>query len=110
MTTTTEAWPNAQARDHGDREGHQLAVLTETCDYTRRIHWWVRLFGVVWLTTMALGVLIGAALGILAASTANDVSKLNDVNNNGSSSYSTRAECMNAIETTAAFCESLFPN
>lgn len=31
-------------------------TLTATEDYTRRIHWWVRLFGVVWLASIALGV------------------------------------------------------
>jgi hypothetical protein len=97
--TTTETWPNAQAQ-HGDREDRQLAVLTETRDYTRRIHWWIRLFGVIWLTTLAVGVLIAAfSIGI--------ATKNSDT---GVGSYSTRAACIAAIETTTAECDALFPN
>jgi hypothetical protein len=100
--TLTETWPNPQAPIHDERGEQQLAMLTETRDYTRRIHWWIRLFGVVWLTTMALGVLIGAvAIGIASKST-----------NTGTNSglYSSRSACMAAIETTAAECDALFPN
>lgn len=30
--------------------------LERTADYARRIHWWVRLFGVVWLVGLVFGV------------------------------------------------------
>jgi hypothetical protein len=106
--TTTETWPTATPEHHGDdRQDQQLAVLTETRDYTRRIHWWIRLFGVVWLTTMVLGVLIGGGLGILAARTAD---KFNDVGNSldNSSSYSSRSACLSAPETTTAQCNAQF--
>lgn len=36
------------------------SVLAETNSYTRRIHWWIRLFGVVWLTTLIVGLAMGA--------------------------------------------------
>jgi hypothetical protein len=62
--TTTEAWPNAQTPINHDRGDQQLAVLTETRDYTRRIHWWVRLFGVVWSVGIALGLLGGLTVAI----------------------------------------------
>ncbi len=35
----------------------QLAVAQRSEDYLRRIHWWVRLFGVVWLAGILLAVL-----------------------------------------------------
>lgn len=42
-------------------------VLYKTMDYTRRIHWWVRLFGIIWIvlpivaTVIAVFFLLGAA-------------------------------------------------
>ncbi len=33
-------------------------LLYETKDYARRIHWWVRLFGVVWTATIVGGVVL----------------------------------------------------
>jgi hypothetical protein len=35
------------------------AELASTRDYTRRIHWWVRLFGIIWIG-------IPAAMAVLA--------------------------------------------
>jgi hypothetical protein len=94
----TETWPTPQAPIHDERGDRQLAVLTETRDYTRRIHWWIRLFGVVWLTTMAMGVILGAiAIGAASRST-----------NPGIGSYSSRSACMAAAETTLAQCNALF--
>ena len=82
--------------------------LTMT-DYTRKIHWWVRLVGVVWLTSMIIGVVIGAiaiiAVGVEAGKT--DVNMPASVHNE---IFSSRASCMSASWTTAAECNSLFPN
>jgi hypothetical protein len=46
-------------------------------DYARRIHWWVRLFGVVWLISLA----IGLCLGVYAAVAISNQHKLDSVNN-----------------------------
>lgn len=107
--TMTETWPNPQAPIHDEREDQQLAVLAETRDYTRRIHWWIRLFGVVWLTSVIVGAIVGAiALISLAVLGHNAANKLNDVDN--SSSYSSRSTCMAAPETTLAQCNARFGN
>lgn len=44
-----------------------LTPAEQTADYTRRIHWWIRLFGVAWLASWALGLVFAVYL-ISAAS------------------------------------------
>lgn len=48
------------------------ATLTETNSYTRRIHWWIRLFGVVWLTGVILAACAAAFWVGVAANAATD--------------------------------------
>ena len=95
MTTTEAA---LQAETNQFHHGQQLEVLTQTRDYTRRIHWWIRLVGVTWLTTIALSILIGVGSVIVIAIAANG----------NSSPYSSRSECIDAFGTTLAECNAWF--
>jgi hypothetical protein len=49
--------PTASSSVPENIEHHHLAVAQQSHDYLRRIHWWVRLFGVVWLAGILLTVL-----------------------------------------------------
>jgi hypothetical protein len=73
-------------------------ALTVT-DYARKIHWWVRLFGVIWLVSMAIAVVVGIAAGTAMSS-----------NHTTSSVFSSRSQCMQASYTTTQECNLLFPN
>ncbi len=57
--TTDTAW-----------RGLVLTPAEQTADYTRRIHWWVRLFGIVWIVIPVLAFLgaVAFALGALSLS------------------------------------------
>ena len=103
--TMTETRPNPETPTHDERGDRQLAALIETRDYTRRIHWWIRLFGVVWLTTIGIGVLVGIALGVSLA-----INAANNANSGGNGGYANRSECMADRFTTTAQCNALFPN
>jgi len=48
-------------------EDRQLSVALQSQDYLRRIHWWVRLAGVVWLATIAVTVLAFVTVAIVSA-------------------------------------------
>jgi hypothetical protein len=45
--------------------------VERTALYAEKIHWWVRLFGVVWLTTLAIGVVFGIFVGVHVAADRN---------------------------------------
>lgn len=77
------------------RAMHRTLAATE--DHTRRIHWWVRLFGICWLASMALAV-IGAVLFAVAftgaattsSSTSGSTSLFENCLRNGGSTNSCR--------------------
>ena len=48
---TPRAWDDELPPQPAPRTGLVVA------DYLRRIHWWVRLFGICWLVTVGLAVL-----------------------------------------------------
>jgi hypothetical protein len=63
-----------QTIDH-PATGWSELVLTPTeqnADYLRRIHWWVRLFGIVWIVIPVVATLMAIffALGILSMASA----------------------------------------
>lgn len=95
MTTTETA---LQAETNQFHHAQQLEVLNQTRDYTRRIHWWIRLVGVTWLTTIALSVLIGVGFVVAIAFAADS----------NSSPYSSRSKCIDAFGTTLAECNAWF--
>lgn len=56
MATPLRFDPEPHADEAFQRAMHR--TLTSTEDYTRRIHWWVRLFGLCWLASIGLSVLV----------------------------------------------------
>ncbi|HEV3362735.1 MAG TPA: hypothetical protein VG795_01120 [Acidimicrobiia bacterium] len=75
-------------------------MLHDVKDYTRRIHWWVRLFGVAWLVSLVLGI-VGTMLFALAVAVQSD-------DTFGSySGYSSYSACMSDPNTTFAECQRL---
>lgn len=46
------------------RAMHRTLAATE--DYTRRIHWWVRLFGIIWIVVPAVAALMAVAFTLTA--------------------------------------------
>ena len=51
-----------------------------TAEAAEKIHWWVRLFGVVWLATIAIGVIAVVAMVAMAALGSNVEEKFDRVN------------------------------
>ncbi len=84
--------------------------LTVT-DYARKIHWWVRLFGVVWLASIAFAVAVGLFFGIAIAIQSSDEtgSYTPSFSSPGSVSVSGMSyqECMTDPRTTYDQCLSL---
>jgi hypothetical protein len=73
-------------------------LLFETKDYARRIHWWVRLFGVLWLSSIILGVVGGlAAFGFMAGQTSARTT-----------AYGSYSACMADPSTTLTECNAAF--
>jgi hypothetical protein len=94
-------------------QSSEATGLTVT-DYARKIHWWVRLFGVVWLVSVALAVVLGGIAGVVLSSAADDAgstfSPRSSISTSGSySDFSSRRECMLASWTTASGCNLYFP-
>jgi hypothetical protein len=79
--------------------GTALTPEAATADYARRIHWWVRLFGVVWLTSLALGI-VGMLIFAVAASS-------QDVDSPSFSGTSSYDACIRNPNTTYAECQLL---
>ena len=79
--------------------------LTVT-DYARKIHWWVRLFGVVWLASIAFAVAVGVFIGIAAAAQSRDAGSSYTPTYTPTSSM-TYSECMANPNTTFAQCQLL---
>jgi hypothetical protein len=77
MTITNHAttdWPAPAADPNLDG----IHVLThKNNDYLRRIHWWVRLFGIVWIVIPVVAFLAAVAfgLGIISMSRAENINK-----------------------------------
>jgi hypothetical protein len=48
-----------------------LTPAEQTADYARRIHWWVRLFGIIWIVIPAIAAvaLVAFLLGAMANGT-----------------------------------------
>lgn len=88
--TSPKTWPTPQpAAPSG------LAV-----DYLRRIHWWVRLFGIIWIVIPIVTLIIGGFFMIGVASRAT-------TNNPGpSASYS---RCIDQGLFSAAECARMYP-
>jgi hypothetical protein len=82
-------------------------MLRDVKDYTRRIHRWVRLFGVIWLASLILGV-VGAMIFALAAAVENGESSTG-YRYSGYSGYSSSAylECLGDPNTTWEKCQPL---
>lgn len=58
------------AIDFGDTRIASIhGVLSETNSYAKRIHWWVRLFGVVWAISLICAISFGVYAGVQAAKT-----------------------------------------
>jgi hypothetical protein len=104
----------------GADEQAPLGVMMATNDYVRRIHWWVRLFGVVWLASLAFGLLVVGAMGIGIARDSEDstpgISGITPTyrpyvtpTSVPSGGFANRHECMQAFYTTTAQCNELFP-
>lgn len=55
---------NGERDDAFQRAMHRTLAATE--DYTRRIHWWVRLFGIVWIVVPAVAALMAVAFTLTA--------------------------------------------
>jgi len=96
------------------------AAVLETRDYVRRIHWWVRLVGVIWLATLSLSLLAFGAFWVAMAvhDSGSDSSILRttpsfvpsgEVGTIPPGRYATRNDCMQAPYTSVEDCNRLFP-
>ena len=91
------AWPAAPATQG----------LTVT-DYARKIHWWVRLFGVVWLASIGLAVAFGVIVGLAAAVQMSDTTSYSPSYSPSSPvSGMTYSQCLADLSTTYDECQSL---
>jgi hypothetical protein len=75
-------------------------TLTNTEQYAHKIHWWVRLFGIVWLASVVLAVVGGIAFGVMIADQRAALST-------SSSSNSLYTACMSNPNTTYSDCQRL---
>jgi hypothetical protein len=66
--TNAGAAPPRRANTWAAPEPKTVSADERTADYARRIHWWVRLFGVVWLATILIGVIGAVSVAVMAAS------------------------------------------
>jgi hypothetical protein len=57
MPLAASTAPTVSSPVDEDLVRQQLAVAQQSQDFLRRIHWWVRLFGVAWLAGILLTVL-----------------------------------------------------
>ena len=74
MTQTIDHRPTSWADPNLDG----IHVLTQrNTDYLRRIHWWVRLFGIVWIVLPVVAFLAAVAfgLGIISMSQVENIDK-----------------------------------
>lgn len=65
MTVTHDvetSWPTPLTEpEPGSDEAFQRAmhrILTNTEEYARRIHWWVRLFGIIWIVIPIIAAIV----------------------------------------------------
>jgi len=111
MTTATDTSNSAlndQLWSGGPAAPPQGLTVT---DYARKIHWWVRLFGVVWLASIALAVAVGLLIGIAAAIQSNETGSYTPTFSTPGSSASVSGmsydECLADRRTTYAQCQTL---
>jgi hypothetical protein len=77
-------------------------MLHDVKDYTRRIHWWVRLFGVASIASLILGI-VGTMIFAVALAVGSDDS-FGTYSGYSGSSYSA---CISDPNTTYAECQRL---
>jgi hypothetical protein len=92
-------------------------LLHDTKSYVKKIHWWIRLFGVIWLTGLAFSVLTGAYIvgrasidANRARSTADKIETNGPADRGDHGGFSSKVDCIVASWTTADQCASWFPN
>lgn len=106
MTTTIDtetSWPKPVGPDP-NLDG--IHVLThKNNDYLRRIHWWVRLFGIVWIVIpiVATAMFVAFVMGIIGMA-ATDSDSYSPTSTTSASSYSS---CM-ARGYSSVTCRALY--